>query len=101
MIKMYVMKTCPYCEYVERQVVDKPKFKVIDIGAHVRNLKEFLQLRDTRLEFAEGKAEGDVCVPCYVREDGSITLSSVEVGLEPMPDGYVEGVSCSLDGKGC
>ncbi len=59
------------------------------------------ELRDHRPEFAEAKAEGDVGIPCYVREDGSITLSSTEVGLVPMPDDYTEGASCSLDGKGC
>lgn len=101
MIKMYVMKTCPYCEYVEKQVVGNPDFEVIDISEHVRNLHEFLELRDHRPEFAEAKAVGDVGIPCYVREDGSVTLSSAEVGLEPMPDGYAEGASCSLDGKGC
>lgn len=101
MIKMYVMKTCPYCEYVEKQVVGNPEFKVIDISEHVRNLHEFLALRDHRSEFDEAKAIGDVGIPCYVREDGSITLSSKEVGLEPMPDDYVEGAACSLDGKGC
>ena len=47
MIKMYVMQTCPDCEYVEKQVEGNPNFKVIDIGKHVRNLKEFLKLRDT------------------------------------------------------
>ena len=47
MIKMYVMQTCPDCEYVERQVEGNPNFEVIDIGKHVRNLKEFLKLRDT------------------------------------------------------
>ena len=32
MIKMYVMHTCPDCEYVEKQVVGNPNFEVIDIG---------------------------------------------------------------------
>ena len=32
MIKMYVMQTCPDCEYVEKQVEGNPNFKVIDIG---------------------------------------------------------------------
>ena len=40
MIKMYVMHTCPDCEYVEKQVVGNPNFEVIDIGKHVRNLHE-------------------------------------------------------------
>ena len=35
MIKMYVMHTCPDCEYVEKQVVGNPNFEVIDIGFHV------------------------------------------------------------------
>jgi len=97
MIKMYVMKTCPYCEYVERQVKGNGKFKIIDIGEHVRNLKEFLDLRDHHPAFAEAKRIGDVGIPCYVLEDGSVTLSSSDVGLEPMP----EGTACSLDGSGC
>lgn len=97
MIKMYVMKTCPYCEYVEQQVIGNNNFQVIDISAHVHNLKAFLDLRDHHPAFAEAKAEGDVGVPCYVREDGSITLSSKEVGLEPMPDGD----ACNIDGSGC
>ena len=101
MIKMYVMKTCPYCEYVEKQVVGNPEFKVIDISEHISNLHEFLALRDHRPEFDEAKAVGDVGIPCYVRPDGSITLSSAEVGLEPTPDDYAEGAACSLDGKGC
>ena len=83
MIKMYGMKTCPYCSYVEKQVEGNPDFQLVDIGEHVKNLKEFLDLRDHH--------------PCYVREDGSVTLSSAEVGLEPMPD----GPACSLDGTGC
>lgn len=97
MITMFVMKTCPYCEYAERQVKGNPDFKVIDIGAHVRNLKRFLDLRDNRPEFDEAKRIGDVGIPCYLLEDGSITLSSRDVGLEPMPD----GPACSIDGSGC
>lgn len=98
---MYVMKTCPYCDYVEKQVIGNQNFKVIDISTHVSNLHEFLDLRDHRPEFDEAKAEGDIGIPCYVREDGSITLSSSEVGLRPMPDDYQEGNACRLDGKGC
>lgn len=97
MIKMYVMPTCPHCEYVEKQVKGNPKFKVIDIGRHVRNLKEFLDLRDRNSAFDEAKRVGDVGIPCYLLEDGTVTLSSADVGLEPMP----EGPACGVDGKGC
>lgn len=99
MIKMFVMHTCPDCEYVERQVEGNPDFEVIDIGKHVRNLKQFLDLRDSSPAFDEAKRIGDVGIPCYVREDGSITLYSKDVGLEPRPGN--EGPACSLDGRGC
>ena len=99
MIKMFVMKTCPYCEYVEKQVVGNPRFEVIDISRHVRNLKQFLDLRDSNPVFDEAKEIGDVGIPCYVLEDGTVTLSSRDVGLEPMPES--DGASCSIDGSGC
>ncbi len=98
MIKMYVMPTCPHCSHVEKQVEGNANFEIVDIGAHVRNLKEFLRLRDAHPAFAEARKAGDVGIPCYVREDGSVTLQSVEVGLEPMPE---ESASCGLDGSGC
>lgn len=94
---MYVMPTCPYCEYVERQVGGDDRFKVIDIGSHVRNLKEFLRLRETNSAFDEAKKVGDIGIPCYLLEDGTVTLSSADVGLEPMP----EPSSCNIDGSGC
>lgn len=81
---MYVMKTCPYCAHVMKQVVGNPHFKVIDIGEDVHDMKEFLKLRDNNPVFDEEKATGDVCIPCYVREDGSVTLSSKDVGLKPL-----------------
>ena len=60
MIKMYVMKTCPYCAHVMKQVVGNPHFKVIDIGEDVHDMKEFLKLRDNNPAYAEEKATGDV-----------------------------------------
>ena len=104
---MYVMHTCPDCEYVERQVVGDPRFEVIDIGAHVHNLKQFLDLRDSHPAFAEARAIGDVGIPCYVLEDGTVTLYSKDVGLTPRPqdtplsDSPTAGSFCRLDGHGC
>ena len=78
------MKSCPYCAHVMKQVEGNPEFKMIDIGEDVRYMKEFLALRDNDPAFDEEKATGDVCIPCYVREDGSVTLMSKDVGLEPL-----------------
>ena len=49
MIKIYGMKTCPDCVAVDEQVKGDSRYEVIDIGEHVRFLKEFLRLRDTTL----------------------------------------------------
>ena len=78
------MKSCPYCAHVVKQVEGNPEFKMIDIGEDVRYMKEFLALRDNDPAFDEEKATGDVCIPCYVREDGNVTLMSKDVGLEPL-----------------
>ena len=99
MIKMFVMETCPDCEYVKKQVEGNPDFEIIDIGKHVRNLKEFLKLRDTNPAFDEAKEIDDIGIPCYLLEDGSVTLYSKDVGLQPNPD--AEGTSCSINSKGC
>ena len=43
MIKVYVMATCPDCTPVIEQLAGNPDYLIVDIGEHVRNLKEFLQ----------------------------------------------------------
>lgn len=58
MIKIYGMKTCPDCVAVDEQVKGDSRYEVIDIGEHVRFLKEFLRLRDNNPVFAEARAKG-------------------------------------------
>lgn len=99
MIKVYGLPTCPYCDYVEQQIEGDSRFKYINIGAHVRNLSEFIHLRDTRKEFDHSKAIGDIGIPCFVLDDGTITLKPEDVGLKEYQPG--KGPACSLDGKGC
>lgn len=98
MIKIYGMKTCPDCVFVDEQVKGNSRYEVIDIGEHVRNLKEFLRLRDNNSVFDEAKKYGYAGIPCFVLEDGRVTLSPEEAGLMSNKD---EASSCSLDGKGC
>lgn len=94
---MYVMPGCPDCSYVEEQIKDDPRFEVINIASHVRKLKEFIALRDHHPAFGQAREEGGLGIPCYVLEDGSVTLMSADVGLKPRPQ---DGDSCSLDGRG-
>lgn len=100
MIKIYVMNTCPDCTEVKRQAEGDNRYEVIDIGSHVRRLKEFLRLRDTRDEFAPIRRLGYVGIPCFVLEDGSITFRPAEAGFTPVKD-EPQGETCNLDGSGC
>lgn len=97
MIKVYVMQTCPDCTKVKELAKTDSRFEIIDIGEHVRNLKQFLTLRDNHPAFNAVKRKGTVGIPCFVMEDGSITFSLEKVKLPEIE----EGSSCSLDGKGC
>ena len=65
----------------------------------VRNLKAFLKLRDNNAIFDEAKSMGAAGIPCFVLEDGRVTLTPEEAGLQSRP--IENGASCSLDGKRC
>lgn len=93
------MPTCPYCEFVDQQVKGDKRFKVLDIGSDVHIMSQFIHLRDTRPEFDHSKAIGDIGIPCFVLEDGTITLKPEDVGLIEYQPG--SGPACSIDGKGC
>ncbi len=97
MIKVYVMATCPDCFQVKEQLKDNPNYKLIDIGEHVRNLKEFLRLRDASPAFDDARRNGYIGIPCFVTEDGGVTFSNDDVVSGDIPS----GASCSINGKGC
>lgn len=99
MIKIYVIDTCPDCTYVEEQVKGDNHYEIIDIGHHVRNLKEFLKLRDNSPVFDEARRYGAAGIPCFVLEDGTITLTPEDAGLKSRP--IADGSACNLDGSGC
>ncbi|GAB6975702.1 hypothetical protein [Prevotella falsenii] len=98
MIKIYGMKTCPDCVAVDEQAKGDSRYEVIDIGEHVRFLKEFLRLRDNNPVFAEARAKGYAGIPCFVLEDGTVTLNAEDAGLQTNTN---EAPSCNIDGSGC
>jgi glutaredoxin-related protein len=100
MITIYGMPSCPDCSYVESQISGNDQFQFIDIGGHVKNLKAFLRIRDTSPVFDDAKANGYAGIPCFVKEDGSVTLQPEDVGLKSRPEEH-EGTACRLDGSGC
>ena len=97
MTKVYVTATCPDCSEVKERLSGNPDFEIINIGEHVRNLKEFIRLRDSSPAFDSVKAAGSIGIPCFVEEDGRISFDTEEF----VPEGYSSGASCSIDGKGC
>ena len=99
MIKIYSMSTCQDCINLEDQIKNSNKYEVIDIGLHVKNLKEFLKVRDSNSAFEQVKKTGSIGIPCFILEDGSITLVPEEAGLESKPS--TDQPACSIDGSGC
>lgn len=90
------METCPDCTKIKRQANFHPDYELIDIGEHVKNLKEFIRLRDSRPEFDAAKREGSLGIPCFLHPDGSITFETPDFTIEET----IVGPTCSLDKKG-
>lgn len=89
MIKIYGMITCPDCSYLLDQISGlEDKYEYIEIGEHVLKMKEFLRIRDSKDNaeiFKDVKEEGGVGIPCFVLEDGRISLDPNVAGLEANP----------------
>lgn len=75
MTKIYVMESCPDCSEAKKLFAGNPDYELIDIGRQARNLKEFLALRDNHPAFAKVRERGTIGIPCFVKEDGSVTIS--------------------------
>ena len=106
MTKIYVMESCTDCTEVKALYSNHPEYELIDIGHQARSLKEFLALRDQHPAFVKVRERGNIGIPCFVREDGSVAISlkHYDAGrfteAAPTPALH-EGASCSLDGTGC
>ena len=97
MTKVYVTATCPDCFEVKSRLSGNPDFDIIDICEHVRNLKEFICLRDSSPAFDPIKAGGSIGIPCFVEDDGRTSFDAARFLEEELST----GASCNLDGKGC
>ena len=104
MTKIYVMESCPDCTEVKALYSNNPEYELIDIGRQARSLKEFLVLRDHHPAFEKVRERGNIGIPCFVREDGSVAISLKHYDAGHFTEGASEpqeGASCSLDGTGC
>lgn len=103
MTKIYVMESCPDCTMVKQLYGNNPEYVLIDIGQQARSLKAFLVLRDNHPAFDMVKEYGNIGIPCFVKEDGTviISLEKFDASLAAASPEYSTGAACNLDGTGC
>ena len=74
MLKIYGSMLCPDCvkcrEDLDNAAVE---YEYLDFASDLRNLKEFLNLREGPM-FEQIRKSGKIGIPCIVLEDGSVKL---------------------------
>jgi glutaredoxin-related protein len=74
MLKIYGSMLCPDCvkcrEDLDNAAVE---YEYLDFASDLRNLKEFLILREGPM-FEQIRKSGKIGIPCIVLEDGSVKL---------------------------
>ena len=79
MLKMYGSPICKNCvEAVEVLHQKGVSYEYHIITGCTAELKAFLQLRDHEPVFDAVKSEGKSGIPCFVKEDGTVTLNLEE-----------------------
>ncbi len=74
MLKFYGSHLCPYCREGRANFdANGIAYEYFDINESLKNLAEFLEMRDTLPVFAALRAEGDIiALPAIVKEDGTV-----------------------------
>lgn len=75
MLKIYGSMLCPDCvkcrEDLDKAGVD---YEYLDFSDSLKNLKEFLAIRDSSDLFDDVRKNGSIGIPCILEENGSIFL---------------------------
>ena len=76
MLKIYGSMLCPDCVQC-REDLDNAggEYEYLDFSDSLKNLKEFLAIRDSSVLFNEVREKGAIGIPCIVDEKGNISLS--------------------------
>ena len=104
MLKIYGTPMCPDCRECKVNFdAHGIKYEYLDICASLKNLHEFLALRDRTPIFDRAKAMGGIGIPALVAEDGSVTLDwEGYLKARNLPVVYKEnGAVCSLGAQNC
>lgn len=79
MIKIYGSMLCPDCVQCRKELNQAGiAYEYLDFSESLKNLKEFLALRDREDIFREVREAGKIGIPCILREDGTLTLDWAE-----------------------
>lgn len=79
MIKIYGSMLCPDCVECRKELDQAGiAYEYLDFSESLKNLKEFLMLRDKEEIFREVREAGKIGIPCILREDGTLTLDWAE-----------------------
>ena len=79
-MKVYGSQLCPDVRAAVEVLMSKDvAFDFIDITADLGNLKAFIKLRESNPLFDEVRACDGIGIPCFEKEDGSITFNVDDV----------------------
>ncbi len=106
MITVYTSPLCPDCrECAANFQAHGVERREVVITEGMRELKEFLRLRDSSPVFDPCREAGSVGIPAIVDEKGSVTLDwegfLAERGLPVVYREERTGAACRIDGTGC
>ncbi len=74
MLKVYGSMLCSDCVKCREELdAANVRYEYLDFSDDLRNLKEFLILREASI-FDDARKEGRIGIPCILCEDGSVTL---------------------------
>ncbi len=78
-LTVYGSDKCPNCppalKILDSKEID---YEYINITDSMKNLKEFLKIRDSREEFNPVKENGSVGIPCFIK-DSKISFNIDEI----------------------
>lgn len=77
MMKMYGAPICSTCRETLPLLEQKGiPCEYIDITANIKNLREFLAIRDSHKEFDAIREQGRVGIPFFVMDDGTLIMDA-------------------------
>lgn len=106
MLKIFGSDMCPDCRECKINYdMNNIEYEYVDINKSLRDLKDFLKLRDSLPVFDHTKEINNIGIPAIVDEDGTVILDwKSYLTKHDLPVLYKEGnqkTVCSIDGEGC